>query len=476
MTLHWRHMHLLVSVFLLLLSCSNNPYPNADSEQKILYSSYPEAPRTMDPAVSYTTNSHTVIANVYETLLEYHYLKRPYELIPGLAQSIPVVRKLSKGRVAYRFEIRSGMLYQDDPAFALGGEGRRTREIVAEDFVFELLRIGDPELSSPVQHVFSKIVGLHEFGVRLTERRKANEAFAGWKERQQYEAVGSVEGLRVLGDHVFEIVLDSPYPQILYWFAMPFTTAVPWEAVHYYDGEEGRPRFADHPVGMGPYRIAQYDKQFRIVLEKNPNWYGVMHPEWKAPGTLYPSAGEAGDLALGRLGPGISGRPLPLIDRIEFRREKESIPRFNKFLQGYYDKSVIIKESFDNVIQADHLSPEIQEMGVELDKTVELGVFYIGFNQEDPIFGRDNPERSRKLRQAMSLAIDAQEFIDLFLNGIGISAQTPLPPGLFGYDPEYRNSFREVDIERAKRILAEAGYPGGIDSETQRPMKLTFDT
>ena len=72
------------------LGCSNNPYPEASDEVKVLYTTYSEAPRTLDPAVSYTTNGHAILANIHETLLEYHYLKRPYELIPGLAEHVPV--------------------------------------------------------------------------------------------------------------------------------------------------------------------------------------------------------------------------------------------------------------------------------------------------------------------------------------------------------------------------------------------------
>ncbi len=105
------------------LSCSNNPYPGSDHEIKVLYTSYTEAPRTLDPAVSYTTNGHAVLANIYETLLEYHYLKRPYELIPGMAEAVPVPEPLTGGHVRYRFDLRAGALFQDDPCFALGASG-----------------------------------------------------------------------------------------------------------------------------------------------------------------------------------------------------------------------------------------------------------------------------------------------------------------------------------------------------------------
>lgn len=459
----------------LALSCSNNPYPDADDGLKVLYTVYREAPRTLDPAVSYNVGSHKIIGAICETLLEYHYLKRPYEMIPGLAQAIPKAVPLPDGRVSYTFELREGVMFQDDPSFALGAKAgeaaKKSRLVVAGDFVFQLMRVADPNVNSPVMQTFSKIDGFHEFTSNLMDMRKDPE-FAALSVREQYRQAGPVKGLVQRGDFAFEMILSGPYPQILYWFAMPFSAPVPWEAVEYYDGEEGRPRFADHPVGAGPYRLAQYDKQFRIVLERNPNWYGATHPEWKAPGTVYPAEGEAPDTD----GVSRAGKTLAFIDRIEFRREKESVPRFNKFLQGYYDKSGINKESFDKVIQGNGLSPEMAAMGIRLHRVVDLSISYIGFNQDDERVGQAAGRHGKLLRQAMSLAIDSDEYIELFLNGRGQPAQSILPPGLFGFDPEYKNAYRVVDIKRARTLLSEAGYPAGIDPETKQPLKLQFDT
>lgn len=466
---------LCVLAALAIAACTNNPYPETDRGRKILYTSFREAPRTLDPAVAYTTNAHAITGNVYDTLLEYHFLKRPYTLIPALAERVPEGRELEGGRVAYRFEIRPGMLYQDDPCFDAYGSGP-TREIMAEDFAFELMRIADPAVNSPVVQPFSNVLGFREFSQRLLARREEDPAFAARPAHEQYREVGPVDGIRVLGPHALEIVLAVPYPQILYWFAMPFTTPVPWEAVAYYDGEGGRPRFADHPVGSGPYRLAHYDKRFRIVLERNPNWYGIRHPEWKAPGATYPSEGEPEDREEGRLDPEVVGRPLPFIERVEFRREKEPIPAFTKFLQGYYDASSVIRESFDQVIHEDRLSPEMAARDIRLEKSVVPAVFYIGFNMDDPVVGRPGGERARKLRQAMSLVVDAEEYTRLFTNGRGIPAQSPLPPGIFGYDAAYENPYRQVSLERARSLLREAGYPGGIDPETDAPLRLTFDS
>src|SRR5204862_4550128 len=140
------------------------------------------------------------------------------------------------------------------------------------------------------------------------------------------------------------------------------------------------------------------------------NWYGALHPEWRAPGAIYPSDGEPGDAEQGLLQPEYVGRPLPFLDRIEFRLDKEEIASFNKFLQGYYDASGIIQESFDRAVQNGRLSPAMQERGMALAKSVDPAVYYIGFNMDDPVVGTKAGERARKLRQAMSAAVDVVEF------------------------------------------------------------------
>lgn len=455
------------------LGCTNNPYSESDASAKVLYDHFEEPPKTLDPAVAYTTAEHEITGNVFDTLVEYHYLKRPYELIPALAKEVPKGEELPGGKVRYVFELRPGLLYQDDPCFELGGAGRRTRTITAADFEFELKRIADPEVNSPVAEPFGNIDGHMAFGKALATKRKSDPAFAKLPVREQYAKIGSIAGVVVAGETRLEIVLAQAYPQILYWFAMPFAAPMPWEAVQYYDGEDGRDRLDDHPVASGPYQITTYDKQLRIVLSKNPNWYGARHPEWKAPGATYPSEGEPEDAARGVLA--AAGKPLPFIERIELRREKEHIPAFNKFLQGYYDSSGVIKESFDKVIRQDNLSPEMEALGLKLNKSVTAGTYYIGFNMEDPLVGAKGEDKSRKLRQAMSLAVDFPEYARLFQNGRGVPAQTPIPPGLFGYEEGYKNPYRTVDLARGAKLLEEAGYKGGIDPKTKRPLRITFD-
>lgn len=470
---------LILAVFLAasaLGACTNDPYPPSDEDARVLYTSFGEQPKTLDPAVSYTTTEHVITGNVYDTLLEYHYLKRPYQLIPGLAEAMPVAERLADGGERYLFRIRPSVSFHDDPCFELSAPGTRTRAVTAHDFAFQFARLADPAVNSPVASSFAQVKGFADFGKTLARLRAADAGFRALPLRAQYEKAGGIPGVVVRGARDLEIVLTETNPQILYWFAMPFTTPMPWEAVAYYDGRQGRANLADTAVGTGPFRLATYDKQLRYVLVRNPNWYGAQPENAQAPGAVFPREIAPEDVAQKRIDPAYAGRRMPFLDRVNFTRERESIPRFNKFLQGYYDDGGIIKESFDAVVQNDRLSPDMAARGMRLDREVEPTTYYIGINMNDPVLGTNGGERARKLRQAMSLAIDAERYLDLFLNGRGMPAQSPLPPGLFGYDAAYRNPFRTPDLAKARALLTEAGYPEGIDPATRRPLKLTLDT
>ena len=465
----------VASVAALLAACTNDPYPNANAHDRVLYLSYPIAPKTLDPAVAYSVYDQQVTGNVFDTLLEYHYLERPYRLIPALAEAVPHPRLEADGRVTYRFTLRPGVLFQDDDCFSLDGSGQRSRPVTAADVAFGLARVADPDVASPVIDTFNRLDGFREFSQRLRARRAADPAFAARRIDRQYADAGGIAGVRALSDTDLEVVLREPYPQILYWFAMAFTTPVPWEAVAFYTGRDGRDNFADHPVGTGPFRLQHYERRRRIVLERNPSWYGTLHPEWHAPGTVYPSSGAPGDAAAGLVASDLAGRPLPFLDRVELWRDPESVPAYMKFMQGYYDQSTIIRESFDRTVQHGLLAADIAARGLQLGKTTLATVYYLGFNMDDAVVGAAAGDRGRALRQSMSLAIDADQFLRLFTNGRGLAAQSPLPPDIFGYDPAYRNPYRTVDLVRAAERLRAAGYPDGIDPATGRPLHLTLD-
>jgi ABC-type transport system substrate-binding protein len=128
----------------------------------------------------------------------------------------------------------------------------------------------------------------------------------------------------------------------------------------------------------------------------------------------------------------------------------------------------------------------MKQKGIKLLTSVAASTFYLGFNMLDPVVG-GYTERARKLRQAISIAIDFEEQISIFENGRGIAAQGPLAPGIFGYreGPAGINPYvydwvdgkpRRKPIEYARQLLAQAGYPGGTDPASGRPLSINYET
>jgi oligopeptide transport system substrate-binding protein len=216
-----------------------------------------------------------------------------------------------------------------------------------------------------------------------------------------------------------------------------------------------------------------------MVLERNPNFHGE----------TYPCEGEADDAAAGLLAD--CGKQLPFIEQAIFSREKESIPYWNKFLQGYYDASGISSDSFDQAVRLGvggdvQLTDEMRDKGIRLLTSVRASIFYMGFNMLDPVVGGLG-ESPTRLRQALSIAIDQEEFISIFMNGRGIAATSPLPPGIFGYlEGEAGNNpvvydwldgrARRKPLAVAKQLLAEAGWPNGRHATTGEPLVVNLDT
>ena len=185
-----------------------------------------------------------------------------------------------------------------------------------------------------------------------------------------------------------------------------------------------------------------------------------------------------------------TGKKLPFIKEVVYSLEKESIPLWNKFLQGYYDASGISSEAFDQAVQIASngnmgLSEEMREKGIQLKGSVQPSIFYMAFNMVDPVVGGYS-ESAKKLRQAISIAQNQEEYISIFMNERGLPAQGPIPPGIFGNEEgeagtdtvvyDWRNGKRvRKSIDVAKKLLAEAGYLNGISSKTGKQLKLYYD-
>ncbi|MBS3916622.1 MAG: ABC transporter substrate-binding protein [Sulfuritalea sp.] len=501
----------------------NNPYPAQDGGKNILYSAFTERPKHLDPVQSYSEDEAEFNAQIYEPPLQYHYLKRPYTLIPLSAETVPRPRTVdSTGRdvpadsplaayTLYEISIRPGILYQPHPAFAQGQDGKLlyhnltqedlkniyslrdfpqtgTRELTAEDYIYQIKRLAHPRLHSPVFGLMSEyIVGLKELAAALKAEDKVLAVTGGrstWLDLSKMP----LDGVELIDRYRYRIRIKGRYPQFAYWLAMNFFAPVPIEADRFYT----QPGMAEknltldwYPVGTGPYMLTENNPNARMVLERNPNYRGE----------TYPDEGEEGDGAAGLLAD--AGKQVPFIDKVVFSREREGIPYWNKFLQGYYDFSGISSDSFDQAVRISvegeaAVSPEMATKGIKLKTSIGTATRYFAFNWLDPVVGGGQAdaadrERAKKLRQAISIALDWEEFISIFANGRGIPGQGPIPPGIFGFrtgsdgiNPvvyDWVNGApRRKSIEVAKKLLAEAGYPDGRDARSGQPLVVYLDT
>ncbi len=521
--MRWTSLLNLCIISASLVACGdkamNNPHKKAAEDQpNVRYSSFSESPKTLDPARSYSSNEILFTAQIYEPIIQYHYLKRPYTLIPLTAKQIPKVTYLDKhhqplakdaddSQIAYSvydIHLHSNILYQPHPAFAKNDNGEYvyhelgeddadlyddlndftelgTRELTAHDYVYQIKRLAHPELNSPIFGLMENyILGFSDYNKTL---KKAYDVAVGkfgenfYFDLRQYP----LPGTKVIDDHHYQIILKGKYPQFIYWLAMPFFAPVPWEADLFYsqpDMEEDNLTFDWHPVGTGPYMLTENNPNLQMIMSRNPHFHGE----------TYPTKGSGADKEAGYLE--LAGQQIPFIDTYIFSLEKESIPRWNKFLQGYYDQSSIGSDSFDQAIRVDEagnpqLTEEMANKGVRLQTSIHPSIYYMGFNMMDDVVG-GNGERARKLRQAISIALDYEEYISIFLNGRGIAAQGPLPPGIFGYErgeaginPVVYNwtdgKPKRKTMKDAKILLAEAGYPNGRDVKTGKPLVLNYD-
>lgn len=501
---------IIIGTALLITGCDNDkpwndPHVDPDMADNSLHTTFNTPPKTLDPARSYTTNEHRFTGLIYEPPLQYDPGTDQYKLIPRTAAKLPDIEYLDSDKqpipkekaeqaayTAYTITIQPGICYQPHPAFAKDEQGqlinlslapdtiasydevsefknKGTRELTARDYVYEIKRLADPQLGSPIYGLMSQhIVGFDELNDRLTKLRQNNA------QKQLDLRDFKLEGVQTLNRYQFRVLLKGRYRQFRYWLAMPFFAPVPWEAVQFYNqpGMDKQNFNLDwQPVGTGPYMLTENNPNLRMVLTANPHYH--------RPDLLNQNKTQKDHTD----GP-------PYIQQIVFHLEKENIPRWNKFLQGYYDQSGVSSDSFNQAIQIDqqgkaHLTKDMKQQGIQLQTTVEPAIFYFGFNMLDPVVGGYD-ESSRKLRQAIAIALDFSEYVSIFLNGRGQPAYSPLPPSIFGHLPKqigfdptiYKQQNGEIkrrSLKKARQLLAEAGYPDGIDPDTGEPLVLHYD-
>jgi len=394
--------------------------------------------RGFDPVKAGDLPSAAAIARIYEPLLQYSYLARPYQVEPLLAENLPDV---SPDGLTYTFTIRKGIYYQDDPCFTeTDGKGR---EVVAEDFVYAIKRLADRKNQSVGYWIISgRIEGLDEFRIQSAESSPTD-----------YEM--DVSGIQSTGRYTLRIQLSKPYPQLMWVLTMHYVAAVPREAVDYYGLD-----FSRHPVGTGPYILRQWQQNYLLEYVRNPKWAETGRQE------TYPAEGSPEDAGAGLLHD--AGKSLPFIDRIVDYVVMDPATKWLMFMKSQLDSSDVARDNWDAVLDEDlQLNPALRERGITISTGPSLRLGYFAFNMEDPLVGPN-----KALRQAMTCAFNTEAWIKLY-NGRITRPSSPIPDGLAGYDATL-NPF-PYDISRAKKLMREAGFPDGKDPVTGRRLQITLE-
>ena len=399
-------------------------------EKKVLRMALRTAEAGFDPQRIDDRYSVGVCENLFEPLLTYDYLARPVRLVPLVAEAVPVAEEQG---TRYTFRIRPGILFADDPAF----RGAK-RELVAKDIEYSIKRFRDPKNRSPYGWIFEhKLAGLDD----LADAAAKSGNF-------DYEA--KIAGIEVRDRYTVSFKLLEPDYNFLYLLAMPNVVPVAREVIEAYGADTHA-----HPVGTGPYVLKEWVRRSKIVLEKNPNHRGYeLDPTWADP------ADEWDRRALDAL----RGKRLPLIDRVEIYPIEDEQPRFLAFLNKEHDLLDETPFAFiHQVLPNGRMAPGLQALGVSAYREEQPEFTYDVFNLNDTVEGRENPVGGYTpgrvaLRRAMVLAHDRDREIGVLRKGQAIAAQSPVPPGVVGYDPAFRASAQDYDPPRAKALLDTFGY------------------
>jgi ABC-type transport system substrate-binding protein len=425
-----RTMQGLVGAFFALLVAAS-PAVAADPS-KVLRISFPAAETGFDPVRVSDLYSNEVNEAIFERLLTYDYLARPAKLVPMIAESMPEV---SDGGRTYIVHLRRGIYFTPDPAF----KGKK-RELTAEDYVYSFKRFADPKNRSPYAFMIQgKIEGLDE----QTEAATKTGRF-------DYDA--TVPGMIALDKYTLRFKLKA----IDYLF--PYTLAhVPFGAVAREVVEAYGDDVQAHPVGTGPYVLKEWRRAAKIVLEANPGYRDVT---WD-----FQPGSDPWDKDVSAA---MTGKKIPQIGRVEITIIEESQSRWLAFSRRELDVMALPATFVPQALDASNeLKPEWVEQGVTRFRAIDPSVTYSFFNFRDPLVGGFSKEKIA-LRRAIIMGYDLPAEIRVIAKNQEIQAQMPIPYGVVGFDPNYRN-VNQYDPALANKLLDYFGYRKGPDGYRTLP-------
>ena len=427
MPLSRRNLLLGAAAPLVLSAASSAAQPG----QKVLRYAFEVAETSLDPARISDIYSRTITPHIFEGLYCYDHLARPVKFKPLTADGMPQV---SADFRVWTVKVKPGIYFADDSAFK-GADGRKVRrELVAQDYVYSFKRFADPANKSPS---WNGMENDHYLG--LNELREA-----ALKGNKPFDYDREIEGVRALDRYTVQFALKDPRPRFIETLAeSDLYGAVAREVAEFYGD-----KVDEHPVGTGPFKLAQWRRSSFIALERNPDFRAMFYD-------AEPAADDAeGQALLARF----KGRRLPMVDRVEISIIEEEQPRWLAFINNEAD--VAYRVGFQFVSQAmpnGKVAPNLAKRGIRGYQAAEPAGNYYIFNMEDPIVGGYGADRVA-LRRAIALGIDASTIISYAYSGLAAVAQSAMLPHTSAYDAKERSEFGEYDPARAQALLDLYGY------------------
>ena len=370
--------------------------------------------KSFDPAIAFNDDSLSVVGQSLDTLYQYHYLKRPYEIIPSLAEGMPVISNHGK---RYIIKIKKNIFYSDKTPFF-----STRRELEAKDFELQIKRLAFKPIKSVGASLFSgKVVGFDRF---------ANKVENSFEKMISHK----IEGVKVLDKYTLQIDLVRPEPNLLYFLCMTFTSPTPVELVKKYKNDLSKVL-----VGTGAYYLKKIEPT-KYIFNKNKEF----RPE------VYPSSGDrfanTQDLLKS------SSEKLPFINTITFNVVVDDTNSWKMFMDNKLDILSVPKKFLSNVSEnATKFEKLKEEKEFEIKYSTTISSRWLGFNMKDPILGKNI-----NLRRAIAHAIDFNKYIEIMSKNTNLKANSIYNPSIPGYDPSFQK-FYTYDLKKAKNYIKASG-------------------
>lgn len=393
------------------------PVPEAAAGVSTLRFPFAGSAPVLDPHRARNAESFQAASLIYDTL--YMWVpatdKLPARVVPALAEGWPTV---SEDGLTLTIKLRKGVNFHNHACFGK----TRTRELTARDVVDSLKRVAVCGEEGMGWLMYTLVAGLDDYAetARGELDYGANDT--------------AVEGLKAADDLTVVIKTTRPYAILPTMLAHPGFSILPREAIN---GNAGA--LSERAIGTGPYRLNAFAENRLVVLRRVADYWGEK----------------------------------PAYERVVFSFVRYWEGFVNGLADGTYGQIQVYPRYYDQVVKDDKPAGELVNSGGEVLNVNEHGYYFMAFNMQDPTWGTRDAD-GRKLRRALSLAVDRAAFME----SVGWDAKwyAPqldiLPAGTLYADTAAQNEYGKQDLDAAKKLLDETKFKGGVDPATGKPLVL----